>query len=176
VATKRKAKKPAKKPVKKIKALPPLRELSRVYVSKKFQLPPFRESVHRADIIFEGVDHAGASFEARVFLNNPDANDKTPRRLESGYAGTFYIFGHGGCFGDVGHCEVHGARRPYDPRPAHPLTPARKTLIATPALRRAADQGKEVTVTVVPIVRAGTLKTDHKDVFQCKQISVVTYG
>jgi len=42
----------------------------------------------------------------------------------------------------MGHCEVRGVPRPYDPRPAHPLTPARKTLIATEALRRAASKGK----------------------------------
>ena len=34
--------------------------------------------------------------------------------------------------GDPGHCEVR-PRREYDPRPAHPLTRAKKVVIATQA-------------------------------------------
>jgi hypothetical protein len=43
-------------------------------------------------------------------------------------------------------------RRKHDPRPAHPLTPAKKVVIATDAVRRASEQGDEATVTVVPII------------------------
>jgi tyrosinase len=130
---------------------------------------------YRADIEFDGVDHAEASFEARVFLNNPTANQMTAMTDQTGFAGTFNIFGHGGCFGDVGHCDVRGPRRPYDPRPAHPLTPARKVVIATEPLRRALKKNNKVTVTVVPIVLSATEKCDLQKVLKYTNVSIVTY-
>ena len=130
---------------------------------------------YRADIEFEGVDHAEASFEARVFLNNPTANQSTAMNSGAGFAGTFNIFGHGGCFGDVGHCDVKGLRRPYDPRPAHPLTPARKVVIATEPLRRALKRTPKVTVTVVPVVLSATEKCDLQKVLKYSRVSIVTY-
>ncbi len=54
------------------------------------------EDVSRVDIEFEQVDHSGASFEGRVFLNNPEADENTDPSPENGYAGSFFIFGHGG--------------------------------------------------------------------------------
>lgn len=130
---------------------------------------------YRADIEFEGVDHAEASFEARVFLNNPTANQSTAMTSQTGFAGTFNIFGHGGCFGDVGHCDVTGPRRPFDPRPAHPLTPARKVVIATEPLRRALKKTPKLTVTVVPIVLSATEKCDLQKVLKYNKVSIVTY-
>src|SRR5437764_772490 len=105
---------------------------------------------YRADIEFHHVDHAGASYEGRVYLNNPDADENTGYDDPS-YAGSYHIFGHGGCLGDPGHCEVKPRRR-YDPRPAHPLTPAKKVVIATEAVKRAIKEAGEVIVSVVPIV------------------------
>jgi tyrosinase len=154
---------------------PPLRQPSKIYVSAKIPLDPLAKNFHRADLVFEGVDHSGATFEARVFLNNTGATAKTATTTQNGYAGSFHIFGHGGCFGDVGHCEVRGLPRLYDPRPAHPLTPARKVLIATDAIRRALGKGRQMTVTVVPIVRAGTPECDYEDVLKFEKISVRTY-
>jgi hypothetical protein len=55
------------------------------------------------------------------------------------------------------------------------LTPARKVLIATDAIRRAVAKGKQMTVTIVPIVRAGTPETDYDDVLKFDKISVRTY-
>lgn len=60
----------------------------------------------RADLIISGVPHRDRSYEVRLFLNNKKANAKTPRSVSQGYAGRFVIFGHGGCFGSVGHCAV----------------------------------------------------------------------
>ncbi len=121
----------------------------------------------RADLVFYGVDHSGRSFEARVFLNNPDAALTTPRDVASGYAGSFTIFGHAGCAGDAGHCDVPaGPQDPFDLRPPHPLTPHIKTVIITDALHRVNEA--DLTVTIVPVApgRAGaelvdTLKFDR---------------
>jgi hypothetical protein len=146
------------------------------YISPKISLRGLKEPFKRADLVFDGVDHSGVTFEARVFINNEAADEKTPKTADSGYAGSFHIFGHGGCFGDVGHCEVRGSPRRYDPRPAHPLTPARKVLIATPAIRRAMVQGNEMSVTVVPIVRAGTPRCDYENVLKFDRLQVLTYA
>ncbi len=104
----------------------------------------------RADIVFHNVDHAGASYEGRVYLNHPEADENTGYD-HPGYAGSYHIFGHGGCLGDPGHCEVT-PRRKFDPRPSHPLTPAEKAVRATEPVKRAIEQGDEMTVTVVPII------------------------
>ena len=113
------------------------------------------EDVSRVDIEFEQVDHAGASFEGRVFLNNPEANENTEPSLENGYAGSFFIFGHGGCFGDEGHCEV-------SPEPL----PVEMSVEATEAVRRTVSEGGDITVTVVPVITGFTEQTNLEDVLK----------
>lgn len=128
----------------------------------------------RADIEFLGVDHAGSSYEGRVFLNNPEADAQTPRSPDNGFAGSYFIFGHGGCLGDVGHCDLR-PRDPFDPRPGHPLTPARKVLIATEALRRVLP-GPQITVRIVPVIRSvGPNSGDEEDLVKVDAIRIVTY-
>jgi len=98
----------------------------------------------RADLIFSGVDHSGLSYEVRVYLNNEDARYETPRDPGLGYAGRFVVFGHGGCYGDVGHCDVPTpSNDPTDLRLPHPLTPAVKIVTVTDALRRVLAQDPE---------------------------------
>jgi hypothetical protein len=110
------------------------------------------EPYERADLEFHGVDHAKASFEARLFINNPQAGTDTPVTDES-YAGSFWIFGHGGCAGDEGHCEPRRERRPYDLRPEHQLTPVSKRVVITDKLRALVRPGEQFTVRVVPWIR-----------------------
>lgn len=107
----------------------------------------------RADLTFTGVGHAGGSYEVRVFLNNPAATADTPRTAEHGYGGRFTVFGHGGCYGDEGHCDVPVASAdPTDLRPTHPLTPQHTFVTITEALRRVlAGDGALRTVTLVPV-------------------------
>lgn len=167
-------KKKTAKPTK--ESIPTLPRPGKKYVSPKLELEAVNQEFYRADLIFDGVDHSGVSFEGRVFLNNELANEDTPKSGDQGYAGSFHIFGHGGCFGDVGHCEVHGTPRLYDPRPAHQLSPARKVLIATAAVQRVLSQRKQMTVTVVPIVFAGTARCDFVNVLKFDKLSVLTYS
>ena len=131
----------------------------------------------RADLEILGIYHGEASYEGRVFFNNPQADHDTQCDLEHGYAGSFYIFGHGGCLGDAGHCEIneHG-REIYDFRAPHPLTPAMKRVTVTQALREAAKTRTEVTVTVVPIVSAANEMCDTRNVFRCENMRFVTYN
>jgi hypothetical protein len=129
----------------------------------------------RADIEFEGVEHSGSSYEARVFLNNPEANAGTETTPEAGYAGSYYVFGHGGCYGDEGHCDIR-PRGPYDPRPPHGLLPTRKVLIATNAVRKAKGENSVLTVTVVPRLMSTTDRVREDEVLpHFQSVSVITY-
>lgn len=107
----------------------------------------------QADVIFTGLDHSGASYEVRLFLNNPAATADTPRMAEQGYAGRFTIFGHGGYYGDDGHCDVPvTSTDPNDLRRAHPLAPLATYVTITDALRHVlAGGGTLQTVTLVPV-------------------------
>lgn len=138
-----------------------------------------RRDFNRADLVFEGVDHAGPSYEARVFLNNPGANVDTPRTLEHGYAGSFYIFGHGNCFGDVGHCDVdERGKAPHDLRLPHPLTPVRMTVKVTDALKYILQRDGELEhVTVVPVAygHAATSETDPDGFLKYDKMQLFTY-
>ena len=114
----------------------------KIYVSKPLYLDinKLENRFKRADIEFHGVDHSGASYEGRVFLNNPNANRTTIKTAPNGYVGSFYIFGHGGCYGNEGHCEVHNERRPYDRRPSSPLTPAVQASNSDRAITRTGEE------------------------------------
>ncbi|MGH9760379.1 MAG: hypothetical protein ACREDR_16270 [Blastocatellia bacterium] len=150
-------------------------KVSKIHQSKTVSAGNLPGKFSRADLEFHGVEHAGASYEGRVFINNPKANEKTAKTPANGYAGSFHIFGHGGCFGDIGHCEVNKPRRDYDPRLSHPLLPIKKTLVATEAIRRALSKGSKLNVTVVPVVSAWNEKTPTDDVFKYDKIRVITY-
>jgi tyrosinase len=129
----------------------------------------------RADVEFHGVDHSGSSYEGRVFVNNPDADADTEMTLEHGYAGSYYIFGHGGCYFDEGHCDVK-PRGPYDPSPPHELWPTRKVVIATDAIRAAAESGSALTITVVPVVTATSdIVSEDEELPKFEAVSVITY-
>jgi hypothetical protein len=131
------------------------------YVSESIDNPaagghPFE----RADLVFYGVDHSGPSFEARVFLNDRAADASTDRDDPS-FAGSFTVFGHAGCAGDVGHCDVPtGPRDPFDRRPPHALTPQTKTVIVTEALRRVTDRDLVVTIVAVAPGADGPAESD----------------
>jgi tyrosinase len=142
---------------------PARRRPKRQVTGKKFKSNPIDvgaldPNASRVDIEFHGVDHSGASYEGRVYLDNPRADESTGYDDPS-YAGSYHVFGHGGCLIGDGHCEVK-PRRKYDPRPAHPLSKATKVVRATDAVKRAIAADKDVTVTVVPIVEPLPYKVD----------------
>jgi tyrosinase len=142
------------------------------FVSAPLELPDPEAAFARADLAFYDVDHSGSSFEARVFLDNADASLETSRDDPS-YAGAFHVFGHGGCFGDVGHCDVPtGPADPFDLRPPHQLLPQVKLVVITDALRLALAAGRhEITVTVV----AETPGDRPNDVLAFTRVRLLTY-
>jgi hypothetical protein len=125
--------------------------------SDPLELPELEdvEELSRADLVFYGVDHSGPSYEARVFVNSPKADAATERVLDHGYAGSFSVFGHNGCFGDDGHCLPDQRHRDeFDLRAPHPLRPLTMTVIATEAIRRALVEPavEAIVVTVFVVV------------------------
>lgn len=136
------------------------------------------EPYRRADLQFHGVDHGKASFEARLFINNRDAGPETPTDHES-YAGSFWIFGHGGCAGDEGHCDPPTERRPFDFRPEHQLTAVSKVVVITEKLRELARPGEPFLVRIVPYVRpenAEPLPANLvSDLLQFDRVDLLTY-
>jgi hypothetical protein len=143
-----------------------MRDMDR-YVSAPIPLPRLDDPaarIGRADLVFYDIDPKGPSYQARVFLNRPDADHSTPREPASGFAGWFKIFGHGGCFGDdERHCEHPEEIDPFDLRPPRGIPPQTKTVTVTHALRHL--HGDVFTVTVVPVVATedGPLSTDTLD-------------
>ena len=133
----------------------------------------------RADLVFTGVDHSGLSYEVLVFLNNPAATDTTAHELEQGYGGRLVIFGHGGCYGDVGHCDVPPARSPDDLRQPHPLTPVTKVVNITNALRHvlATNTDGLKTVTLVPVSQPPRPEDSAitADLFRFEEVTLRTY-
>lgn len=121
---------------------------------EKHVFGPFKHGVgapdfQRADLEFYSIDHYKPSYVALIFFNDPDLKPENADRNRKTYAGSFSIFGHDTCTGDVGHCEIEKQQRRFDNRPSHPLTPAFKRVVVTDALKKAIKDKDELTVTVV---------------------------
>jgi hypothetical protein len=133
--------------------------------------------VNHIDLELDGVYHGEASFEGRVFLNNSSATADTRRIPETGYAGSFYVFGHGGCLGDPGHCEVNDHNRePLDLRSGHPLTPMKVRVDVTKTLQAIANTRPEVSVTIVPVITAANELCDKENVLRFEGMRFVGYN
>ncbi len=150
-----------------------------IYVSQPIHLDLSRveNKFYRVDLELYGIDHGGASYEGRVFVNNPDANHDTPKTEENGYVGSFFVFAHGGCFGDLGHCELKMEKRDYDLRYSHPLTQMFTRIVITNQLRKQAEKGhKEFVFTIVPLVKGGDPSmVDLVNVLKFDRLSLVTF-
>lgn len=144
-------------------------------------LPPAlegRRRFYRADLDFHEVDHSGLSYEARVFLNRPDADERTPLD-DPAYAGSYYVFGHWGCLGDDhDHCAVPEAPlHAFDRRPPPKLTPIKLTVEVSDALTRLVEDPEvdELTVHVVPIAAPLYPDDDPSDLLHFSRLSLLTY-
>jgi hypothetical protein len=139
----------------------------------RFDIKKLESSFYRADLEFHRVNHSGPSYEGRVFINNSQADENTPLNLENGYVGSYFIFGHGGCYADVGHCDVK-ERAAFDFRPPHPLTPIDLRLKITDQIKELGKNTDEFTVSVVPIVAGGS--NMEQNLVSIDSISIVTYN
>jgi hypothetical protein len=153
-----------------------------IYVSSpiKLDISKLENDFHRADIEIHDVDHSGQSYEGRVFLNNRDANQNTDLSEEEGYVGSYHIFGHGGCVGNLGHCDLLPERRTYDKRPRQDLRPQYKRIIITNALKRIGKDTDKFTITIVPVLygenKDMSSKADKEnDIIKFGKIGIITY-
>jgi hypothetical protein len=142
------------------------------FTTDPIELPMANRPFDRADLIFYGLDHSGVSYEGQVFLDargvGADA-DETHRA----YVGSFFIFGHGGCFGDVGHCEIPTTRDPFDLRPPHQLEPAVRILTVTDATRALMDRGVQAAKVTV---NARTADRQAANVLAFDTVRLATYA
>lgn len=125
------------------------------YVCQPLEIPVDVDEVDAYDLVFYGVDHSGPSYQARVYLNNPNAELSTPMTVAAGYVGSFSTFGHNGCYGEEGHCDPNQREvDEFDFRAQHPLTPCTKTVVIDTTAQQLL-RGSEVTVTVVAVDISG---------------------
>ena len=97
--------------------------------------PGESQRLRRADVVIDGLEHAGESFELRVFINNPRATVETETTTQEGYAGSVYVYGYG---------------LPAEELGTSPRLPVSRYVVATEPVRAAATEGDEATVTLVP--------------------------
>jgi tyrosinase len=142
------------------------------FTSAPLELPSAEHRFERADLIFYGLDHSGPSYEAQVFMGARGVGGE-PDPSHRAYVGSFFVFGHGGCFGDVGHCDVPAARDPFDLRPPHQLEPAVRIVTITEPLR--ALLGQELTAAKVTVV-AHTEGKGSDEVLSFRTIRLATYA
>jgi hypothetical protein len=102
------------------------------------------EGVQRGDIEVSGLDHGGPSYEVRIFLDNPHADAETELTPDNGYAASIYVYG----YGDPPAGEAAGRAG----RASNPIT---RSVIATEAVRSAAQRGRQATVTLVAVGNEG---------------------
>lgn len=142
------------------------------FASDPLELPPASRPFDRADLIFYGIDHSGPSYEARVFLDQRGVShgaDSTHRA----YVGSFFIFGHNGCFGDVGHCDIPSECDPFDLRPAHQLEPAMRIITVTDPVRSLLERELEAAKVTVTAHTAGRASND---VLAFETLRLATYA
>jgi hypothetical protein len=149
----------------------------KIYVSDPMTLEKPGKGMYRVDLEIYGLDHGGASYEGRVFVNNRDANQGTPKKDEYGYVGSFNVFAHGGCFGDLGHCDISPDKREYDLRPTHPLTQMFTRIVITEPMRKQLEKDTKIfTFTIVPVVKGGDPSMcDFENVLKFDRLSLVSF-
>ena len=129
---------------------------------------------YQAVIEFYGVDCTGPSYEGKVYVNNPNADENTPSNEKNGYVGSYYVFGNDGCWGGKGHCEAK-FQRMYDSRKHSHIAPQYKFIDATKVLKKLARSKSNFTVTVVPRIGRDQKMSNVKDVVKCQRIRVTCY-
>lgn len=128
---------------------------------------PYRQ----AFLEFEDLHHDGPSFTTYLYFDNPDIDAEAGVGGE-GYAGRFQVFGHGDCWGSVGHCDVpDGPIHEFDRRPLHPLTPINVAVECTAALRALGDR----TETIVTALAYSLEPEEKEEPLKFGRLTLVTY-
>ena len=159
--------------VKNIKIHKKLRKTGpRTYCSKPIQIDIARLEVpfHRADIVIRNMDGSGISYEGKVFLNNPNANQETVLSLENGYVGSYHIFGYGALFPG----DIHKERSRYDHRPSQSPLIEYKRIVVTDALRVLGQNTNAFVITIVPVLPGHESDVLEGDIIKFEKIGIIT--
>lgn len=153
---------------------------SGIFVSEPVYLDinKLENEFYRADIEIYGVDHSGPSYEGRIFLNNVKADKDTELNEKNGYVGSYHIFGHGGCVGNLGHCDLIPQRTPYDKRPSQDLRPQYKRITITDSLKQMGKDTNKFNITIVPVLYGEDSHLDlakEKKIVKFDKIGIITY-
>lgn len=101
----------------------------------QFAVSQLEDGFDEAILEFHNVEiPTNGTREIRVFVNLPDANDRTSVSSDH-YAGSLILLGKLGCFGDVGHCDHPAPREKFDVRPGHHLKPEKHYLEITETMQ-----------------------------------------
>jgi hypothetical protein len=123
--------------------------------AKRLELPDPGHRICRVDLVLYGIDPGGESYEGRIFIGRKPPAGAGPDHPS--YAGSFYVFGHGECWGEEGHCDVPTERDEFDLRLPHHLEPHLAIVTVTDHIRELIDAGDtEAAVTVAAHTADGT--------------------
>lgn len=142
-----------------------------IWTSSPLPVPRHADAPYRrADLELHDVLHDGPSYHALVYFNHPEANEQSGRGAP-GFAGSFSLFAHGKCWGDLGHCDIPAEPlHVFDRRRPHPLTPIAVSFEVTEALRAVEEAEVTVTVVCLPVIGA-----DRDDPLRFGRLVLVTY-
>lgn len=109
----------------------------------KFSIDSFPEQFRQARLELHNLHKTAESYEIRVFTNSPNCDVETERTGNANYAGSLFLFGHGGCWGAPGHCDLPKTPRDkFDHRSEHHLTPYNTFIDVTGGVRAALAGGE----------------------------------
>lgn len=124
------------------------------FKSAKAEVHPHAVKNHaRAEVRIQGIRYSvDGGGVLRVFINEDDADEKTPTKGNDSYVGQFALFA-GGCVGGPGHCAPPPREKlPHDRRHRHPKTPGNVRLDATATIAKLRAKGaKDFHVHVVAL-------------------------
>lgn len=142
------------------------------WTSDPLTIPQHSGPFAAANLEFEDVRHDGPSLSVALYFNNPDV-DPEAGEAGDGYIDELRIFGHGKCWGGVGHCDTPpGAIHDFDTRPPHPLTPINITVDCTAALRALGGR-EQATVTALAFAQGGEEKDEG--LLRFSRLCLITY-
>jgi len=122
------------------------------FISKPISIGANVKAFAKAEVRLHWVPQLARSCFIRVFLNEPGADASTPIRNNPHYAGYLAIFGHGGCYGGPGHCDLPPLRsREFDVRPRSHNTPRNHRIDVTACARALLQNTDKLQITLLVI-------------------------
>ncbi len=101
-----------------------------------------------------GVEHSPESFSVRVFVNDPDADARTPIRENDHFASSIYMYGHGDAAYNAAQFDPERTATRHRPA-TKPLERFDTLIDLTQAVQRTASRGESLRLTFVVVGPSG---------------------